>query len=34
MRNIARKNAKIAALAHKLAIDNELADIPEVEENS
>ncbi len=34
MNNIARKNAKIAALAHRMAIDNELAEIPEVEENS
>jgi hypothetical protein len=34
MKNIARKNAKIAALALRLAVDNELAEIPEVEENS
>ena len=34
MKNIARKNAKTAALAHRLAVDNELAEIPEVEENS
>jgi hypothetical protein len=34
MKKIARKNAKIAALAHRMAIDNELAEISEVEENS